>query len=81
MKIPFNKWGMTIDPIGAQVSMPYRGRILLGDVVDSYRREVPSGICLVVRHFNGEPWPFDPGFMAVDMLEREDDPGYFSEDD
>lgn len=62
-------------PIGAHVVYRYNGRELIGEVVgveiddsDGERLRV-----LRVRHFNGEPWPVKPYFLAVDVLIREYD--------
>lgn len=70
MKLPHTKFGLACYPRGAQVTMTYQGRTLLGDVVGVRRDEVTGAIMLSVRHFNGEPWPVDPSSWAVDVLER-----------
>jgi len=71
MKFPYGKFGLACDPRHAQVRMEYKGRTLLGDVSGCYRAEDGApGTRLVVRHFNGEPWPFDPPALLVDVLER-----------
>lgn len=70
MKFPMNKFGLKVNPVGAQVVMQYQGRTLLGDVVGVERDEV-CGVCrLQVLHFNGEAWPMSPTALAVDVLER-----------
>lgn len=43
-------------------------RTLLGTVTDVFHTDV---LRLKVRHFNGEPWPFDPMLAQVDILKRE----------
>jgi len=67
------RFGLSDDPIGAQVKFTYRGRTLLGDVYEVYNDEVTGSIRLEVRHFNGEPWPLDPPAVNVDVLSREAD--------
>ena len=54
--------------IGTQIRAEKAGRTFLGDVIDAYM--VENKINLVVRHFNGEPWPFDPRADDVDILGR-----------
>ena len=55
--------------IGAQVRCDKAGRTFLGDVKDAYNHcGTPT---LIVRHFNGEPWPFDPQAAEVTILERD----------
>lgn len=63
---------MMASPIGAHVTMKYEGRRLLGEVIDYRLTEVEGERLrlLTVRHFNGEPWPVKPYFLAVDVLER-----------
>lgn len=51
--------------IHAQVAMPWRERVLLGDVCGASHDGV-----LVVRHFNGEPWPVKPMWCDVQVLDR-----------
>lgn len=58
--------------IGAHVT--YTGllasRTLLGTVTDI---DYSTGaLRLKVRHFNGEPWPFDPLMAQIDVLKRND---------
>ena len=70
MKIPFGKFGPKINPVGAHCTMPWKGGQLLGTIHGISYREVPAGYVLDVRHFNGEPWPIQPGAPAVDCIER-----------
>ena len=70
MKLAHTKHGLRHNPIGAQVSLEYRGRTLLGDVHAVSLCFVTGAILLYVRHFNGEPWPIQPTSRAVDVLER-----------
>jgi hypothetical protein len=56
---------------GAHVRMPWKGRVLLGEVVDQYFQDfTPTGWHFKVRHFNGEPWPIDPTPAVVEVLLR-----------
>lgn len=74
MKFPYSKFGLTINPVGHHVVLKFKGRVLLGEVQDYYRNEVTCSTHLVVRHFNGDLWPIDPSFIAVDVLERVAEP-------
>ena len=68
---PFKRNGdLACDPIGAQIvfTRAPHGK-MLGDVRDFYRDE-DGTVCLVVTHFNGEPWPIDPPAALVWVLER-----------
>jgi len=71
MRFKFNHYGLTVNPVGAQVTLPWQGRTLLGDVVGCYRSETRGVIHLIVRYFNGEPWPIEPAAVAVEVLERD----------
>lgn len=56
--------------IGAQVSMEYAGRTLLGDV-HGIVQERNGIIRLNVKHFNGEIWPVMPlSSEVVDLREQ-----------
>lgn len=59
-------------PIGAHVTMEYEGRTLLGEVTGMYLKleEGETFKVLIVKFFNGEPWPIEPWFLRVDVLER-----------
>lgn len=70
-KFEMGRWGLKSDPRGAHVTMLYRGRTLLGEVVGVERAENRGMTLLVVRHFNGEEWPLRPHVLAVDVLERD----------
>ena len=68
---PFNRRGdLAVDPRGAQIvfTRAPHGR-MLGDVRDHYRDE-DGTVCLIVTHFNGEPWPIDPPAALVGVLQR-----------
>lgn len=69
-KFPMTKHGLACDPRGAQVSMQWQGRELLGDVIGCRRDPVTGSTLLQVRHFNGEMWPIEPVALAVDVLVR-----------
>lgn len=71
MKLQYGKFGLSTDPRGAHVTLEHCGRTLLGEVVGARRDEVLGAVLLTVRHFNGEPWPIEPGALAVDVLERD----------
>jgi hypothetical protein len=59
------------DVRGAHVRMPWKGRMLLGEVVDQYYQPLNvAGWRFRVRHFNGDPWPVDPECSAVEVLLR-----------
>lgn len=66
--------GRLIDnPIGAHVVYRYEGRELIGEVTGAHvcTEDGERLRVLTVRHFNGEPWPVEPFFMSVDVLERD----------
>lgn len=70
MKFAHTKFGLKHDPRGAHVTMEYQGRTLIGEVTGAHRNDVRGCILLSVRHFNGEPWPMEPGSYSVSVLER-----------
>ena len=71
MKFPMNKFGLRVNPVGAQVVLQYRGYTLLGDVIGLCRDDVCGVVRLRVRHFNGDMWPIEPTALAVDVLTRD----------
>lgn len=71
LKFEHTKHGLKHDPRGAQVTLEWRGRTLLGDVVGCRRDEITGAILLSVRHFDGTPWPIEPTSRAVDVLARD----------
>lgn len=73
-KFTFGKFGLKENPVGAQVSMEFNSRTLLGDVKGCYRSEILGCTKLIVHHFNGKPWPINPSAVAVDILERTYEP-------
>ena len=78
MRVEIGRHGPRHDYRGAQVALRVGERVLIGDVRDCYYQEHGSaGFRFKVRHFNGEPWPFDPSVLAVEVLER----SYCSPDD
>lgn len=73
-RLQYGKFGLAEDPVGLHVVMPWKGRELLGEVMDMYRSEPTGSIHLAVRHFNREPWPIDPVASVVQVLERGESP-------
>mgnify|MGYP001585292810 CR=1 FL=1 len=59
-------------PIGTHVVYVHDGRTLLGEVICIRMREDEGERMrvLTVKHFNGEPWPVEPFFWDVDVLDR-----------
>lgn len=70
MRASFGKYGPKSDYRGAHVTL---GK-LVGEVTDIYRDEMRGFYVAKVRHFNGEPWPFDPALIALDILEERNNP-------
>ena len=71
MPVPMTRYGCRVDLTGAQVVCQYGTRTLLGDVAKAYYKDFPPyGYRLKVKHFNGEPWPFDPSPLDVRLLVR-----------
>lgn len=69
--VKFSRFGLDENPVGFQVMLKIRERTYLGDVTGFYRREGVAPVTMLkVRHFNGEPWPFDPAASAVRVLDR-----------
>jgi len=62
LKLPFHY-------IGEQVMFKTDDKTLLGDVRDCYK--YGDSLKLVVQHFNGEPWPFDPKTTDIEVLSDE----------
>ena len=71
MRAQFTKHGPKHDYRGAHVTLEHDGRTLLGQIIDVYRRELPPACMAKVRYLCGDPWPFDPALIALDILERE----------
>ncbi len=70
MRAAFTKYGPVHNYAGAQVTLEWDGRTLLGDVVGQHRDAVRGIWLATVRHFNGEPWPIVPALSALNILER-----------
>ena len=70
MKLEFTRYGLKHDPRGAHVTLTYRNRVLLGEVMSVRRDETLNVLLLSVRYFNGEAWPIEPTAAAVDVLDR-----------
>ena len=69
-KFKYGKFGLTENPIGKQVAMPWKdGRTLLGDVIGTTYDDVRGMLHLNVRHFCGDMWPVSPVASAVTILE------------
>lgn len=56
-RFTFNKFGITEDPRGAQISYNIGERSFLGTVVNVYRCPVRGATILKVRHFDGSDAP------------------------
>ena len=70
MKAQFTRWGLAKDYRGAQCTLQWNGRTLIGDIVDITYNDVRSIYIAKVKYFNGEPWPIDPALSALEILER-----------
>ena len=68
-KLRFGKFGLTEDPRRYFVRMEWKGRVLLGNVAGVRRDETLGATILTVRHFNGEPWPVEPGAGSVFVID------------
>lgn len=60
--------GLGENPIGLHVSFHSRERHLLGEVTGYFYSDTLGQVLLEVRHFNGEPWPIEPTFTAVNVI-------------
>lgn len=67
-RLQFNKFGLAENPIGLKVSMPWKNRTLLGDVVGCVYNDVRGVFVLTVRHFCGDDWPVSPVASAVEVI-------------
>lgn len=69
-RFPRNKFGVTVNPVGECVALPWQGRKLLGEVV-SVRRNDVLGMCFAtVRHFNGEAWAIEPAVSSLEWIRQ-----------
>lgn len=69
-KFKYGKFGLTENPVGKYISMPWKdGRILLGEIISTTYDEAHGMLHLNVRHFCGDPWPVSPVASAVTILE------------
>ena len=68
-KFRFTKQGIRPEPVRSHVTLGYGDRTLLGEVLAVVYTSGGS-VRLDVRHFNGEPWPFQPAVREVSVLER-----------
>lgn len=69
VKFQFNRFGITQNPRGAQVTWTVGGRTYLADVIDHWRDAITGCTMLQTRHFNGEPAP-TVAATFVEVLER-----------
>jgi hypothetical protein len=69
-KFRFLRGHLAEDVRGHYVSMPYRGRTLLGEVRSVDYNTVTGHYVLGVRHFNGSPWPINPTALSVDVIRQ-----------
>ena len=67
-RFEYGKHGLKEDPVGHHVAFEYRGSRLLGTVRAVKRDPVTGALRLVVRHFNGEPWPVSPVANLVEVV-------------
>lgn len=68
-KFKYNKFGLTENPVGYHVTMPYHNRTILGEVIGSTYDDVRGMLHLTVRYFCGDPWPISPVPSTVTILE------------
>ena len=69
-KFKYNEFGLTENPIGQYIAMPWKdGRILLGEVIGAHYDGIRGMLHLDVRHFCGDMWPISPVASAVNILE------------
>lgn len=62
--------GRIAEPIlHRHVSMTWKGRELLGEVIGLVYSHSRGYINLDVRHFNGELWPLSPAVSAVKLID------------
>ena len=76
-RLPYKNGRPSLDIQRARphVACRYGDRLLLGEAYHLYYYDGPGPTYrLRVRHFNGQPWPFDPPYSAVLPLERDTTP-------
>jgi hypothetical protein len=66
----YRKGRLIFNPMRCHVTMQWRGRQLLGEVVGVMYDEPLGVFRAVVNHFNGEPWPVYPALTALGFLDR-----------
>jgi hypothetical protein len=66
--VRFGKFGLAEDLTNQHVTMPWKGRTLLGEVVSVAYCETRGVFVLTVRHFNGEDWPVMPIASAIRVI-------------
>lgn len=69
-KFKYNRFGLTENPIGKYIAMPWKDdRVLLGEVIGTSYDSVRGILQLSVRHFCGDMWPISPVPSAVTIIE------------
>ncbi len=70
MKAEIGKHGPKHDYRHAHVTLQYRDRVLLGEIINVRRDEVLGAVVADVRHMCGDMWPITPRLAALEILER-----------
>ena len=70
MKAEIGRYGPKHDYRHAHCKLQYRGRTLLGTIMNVSRDDLLGISIAEVRHFNGEMWPITPCLVALEILER-----------
>ena len=66
MRAQWTRSGPKHDYLGAHVTLDQDGVHYLGTIVYI----CPDEFLCIVRHFNGEQWPFNPALFRLEILER-----------
>ena len=61
--------GSVINPIGEYVSLDSSDRLYLGEIRSV--RQCGGTTVAVVRHFNGDPWPFEPALADLHWIRQD----------
>lgn len=70
MKAQIGKYGPKYDYRGAHAILEYKGRTLLGTIVNVTRNETRGVLECDMRHMCGDDWPIKPALVALEILER-----------
>lgn len=71
MNTQFGKYGPKEDYVGADCTLTYKGRKLIGRIRKVWRNETPSMWMADIYHFNGDPWPIFPvALSSLEILDR-----------